>query len=236
MMMTGNKLLEMVLAGESVDSVMELVHEELSDRVLQAMTDMTNAVIDERAPGDLDPDMDDEFDNDELYTHIQDPEAATDEDLMRISGLLNQTRDPAQRRFQEKHRVVVYEDPAGNGDDIFKATNVRHANADGSHGYSPGQDAAVYESVSESSNRFLKKLARKMSPSWEQTRRFVDDPNSSTNLPRQMLNRLRGEPDSFIDKVASGNEVSDKGDSAASVQKRMARHLVQRRRAAVEDN
>ena len=53
----------------------------------------------------------------------------------------------ATRNFYKKHKVVTHPDPNGNGDDVYKASNVRTANRSPDHGYNPGEDAAVYEEV-----------------------------------------------------------------------------------------
>jgi len=50
-----------------------------------------------------------------------------------------------ERRFKEKHVVVKHEDPAGNKDDVFNASNIKMINRNTEHGYNPGQDEQVYE-------------------------------------------------------------------------------------------
>lgn len=55
---------------------------------------------------------------------------------------------PAEQQFVDKHVTIKHKDRNGNGDDVFKATNVKtiKRSADG-HGYDAGDDEKVYEEV-----------------------------------------------------------------------------------------
>lgn len=57
---------------------------------------------------------------------------------------------PAEQQFVDKHVTIKHKDRNGNGDDVFKATNVKtiKRKADG-HGYDAGDDEKVYEEVEE---------------------------------------------------------------------------------------
>ena len=75
--------------------------------------------------------------------------AKTLKDLKAKLGELQGPEDNtvATKNFYRKHKTVKHPDPAGNGDDVFKASNVRTVNRSPDHGYNPGEDAAVYEDV-----------------------------------------------------------------------------------------
>jgi len=48
-----------------------------------------------------------------------------------------------EQEFVDKHRVHKTQDAAGNGDDVFKASNVKHtrlAKREPNHGYVPPED------------------------------------------------------------------------------------------------
>lgn len=53
----------------------------------------------------------------------------------------------ATQNFIKKHVVARHEDPAGNGDDVYNASNINPVKRSPEHGYDPGQDEEVYESV-----------------------------------------------------------------------------------------
>jgi hypothetical protein len=53
----------------------------------------------------------------------------------------------ATQRFIKKHVVAHHEDPAGNGDDVYNASNIKPVKRSPEHGYDPGQDEEVYEEV-----------------------------------------------------------------------------------------
>ncbi len=51
----------------------------------------------------------------------------------------------ATQRFIKKHVVAHHEDPAGNGDDVYNASNIKPVKRSPDHGYDPGEDEKVYE-------------------------------------------------------------------------------------------
>lgn len=51
----------------------------------------------------------------------------------------------ATQNFIKKHVVARHEDPAGNGDDVYNASNIKPVKRSPEHGYDPGQDEEVYE-------------------------------------------------------------------------------------------
>ena len=52
---------------------------------------------------------------------------------------------PGEKKFKDKHKVEVKPDANGNGDDVFKATNIKGADTFPHHGYDKSTDKAVYE-------------------------------------------------------------------------------------------
>ncbi len=56
-------------------------------------------------------------------------------------------KNPNELRFVRKHVRVITPDANGNGDDVFKGTNVKSVERQPNHGYNPGQDEKVYEEV-----------------------------------------------------------------------------------------
>lgn len=58
------------------------------------------------------------------------------------------------KAFYKKHVYVLHDDPAGNRDDVFRATNVKTAKRHPEHGYDPGQDDDVYEEVAMTEGAF----------------------------------------------------------------------------------
>ena len=59
-------------------------------------------------------------------------------------------KNPDEQKFVDKHVVQKHDDRNGNGDDVFKAANVKKADRKKDrHGYEPGEDEAVYEEKAE---------------------------------------------------------------------------------------
>jgi len=54
-------------------------------------------------------------------------------------------RSVDEKRFIDKHVVVKHPDRNGNGDEVFKASNIKTVKRASEHGYDAGKDAAVYE-------------------------------------------------------------------------------------------
>jgi hypothetical protein len=63
-----------------------------------------------------------------------------------ITAYVPKTKD--EKRFMDKHVVKKTEDRNGNGDDHFRATNVKQHDRSKGHGYNTGEDQKVYESKS----------------------------------------------------------------------------------------
>ena len=61
-----------------------------------------------------------------------------------ITAYVPKTKD--EKRFMDKHVVKKTEDANGNGDDHFRATNVKPHDRSKGHGYNTGEDQKVYES------------------------------------------------------------------------------------------
>ena len=61
-----------------------------------------------------------------------------------VTSYVPKTKD--EKRFMDKHVVKKTEDRAGNGDDHFRATNVKQHDRSKGHGYNTGEDQKVYES------------------------------------------------------------------------------------------
>lgn len=66
-----------------------------------------------------------------------------------ITAYVPKTKD--EKRFMDKHVVKKTEDANGNGDDVFRATNVKPHDRVHGHGYNAGEDQKVYESRTLSS-------------------------------------------------------------------------------------
>ena len=80
-------------------------------------------------------------------------------------------KNPDEQKFVDKHVVQKHDDRNGNGDDVFKAANVKKADRKKDrHGYEPGEDEAVYEGVAAYDGNKLvgnypdMKTAKKMKP------------------------------------------------------------------------
>lgn len=57
-------------------------------------------------------------------------------------------KSPDEKKFKDKHVTIKHDDRAGNGDDVFQATNVKKVERKKErHGYEPGEDEKVYEEV-----------------------------------------------------------------------------------------
>jgi hypothetical protein len=69
-------------------------------------------------------------------------------------------KSPDEQKFVDKHVVIKHRDRSGvaapgskkvpdegNGDDVFKATNIASVDRQPAHGYNPGEDEKVYEEV-----------------------------------------------------------------------------------------
>jgi hypothetical protein len=68
----------------------------------------------------------------------------------------------ATQRFIKKHVVAHHEDPAGNGDDVYNASNIKPVKRSPEHGYDPGQDEEVYENVGGYSDVDIRNQERRL--------------------------------------------------------------------------
>ena len=59
-------------------------------------------------------------------------------------------KNPDEQEYVDKHVVQKHDDRNGNGDDVFKAANVKKADRKKDrHGYEPGEDEEVYEEAEQ---------------------------------------------------------------------------------------
>ena len=57
-------------------------------------------------------------------------------------------KSPDEQKFVDKHVVIKHKDRNGNGDDVFKATNIKtNKRKEERHGYDVGEDEKVYEDL-----------------------------------------------------------------------------------------
>ena len=61
-----------------------------------------------------------------------------------VTSYVPKTKD--EKRFMDKHVIKKTDDVNGNGDDHFRATNIKVHDRSKGHGYNPGEDQKVYES------------------------------------------------------------------------------------------
>lgn len=61
-----------------------------------------------------------------------------------VTSYVPKTKD--EKRFMDKHVIKKTDDVNGNGDDHFRATNIKPHDRSNGHGYNPGEDQKVYES------------------------------------------------------------------------------------------
>lgn len=59
-------------------------------------------------------------------------------------------KSPDEQKFIDKHEVETIQDKNGNGDEVFKASNVKKVERKKDRkGYEPGEDESVYEEVEQ---------------------------------------------------------------------------------------
>ncbi len=79
-----------------------------------------------------------------LEAKSEKPEPTTPIEPDSVTALVPKTKD--EKRFMDKHVVQKKDDVAGNGDDHFRASNIKYSDrAPTRHGYNPGEDQKVYE-------------------------------------------------------------------------------------------
>lgn len=74
----------------------------------------------------------------------------------RLSEVLN-PKVKSEKKFKDKHVTIKHKDPAGNGDDVFNASNIKTATRmKDNHGYDAGgQDEKVYEATRTSDYKLI---------------------------------------------------------------------------------
>jgi len=80
-----------------------------------------------------------------------------------LKKVLGDLQSDDTKRFIDKHVVTKHPDPAGNGDDVFNATNVKKAGKeDDRHGYDSETDHKVYEEMSDDEKAERERLVKGM--------------------------------------------------------------------------
>lgn len=90
--------------------------------------------------------------------------------------------DERHRKFLDKHPIDRKEDPAGNKDDVFNATNVKMIDRSGeNHGYNPGEDEKVYEDLEEGKKTISNMGVRQFDSKYKKSPKKVKlDPDTGT--------------------------------------------------------
>lgn len=71
-------------------------------------------------------------------------------------------KSPDEKRFKDKHITVKTKDRNGNGDDVFRATNIKPVDrSKEGHGFNPGDDEKVYEEKMGASEKAKEKRLKK---------------------------------------------------------------------------
>jgi len=73
------------------------------------------------------------------------PSTTTDLSLGKDPGVDYDPKAKDEQDFVAKHSVQKWDDPNGNGSDVFQATNVNHSQVSHAHGYKPPKDKKVNE-------------------------------------------------------------------------------------------
>lgn len=69
-------------------------------------------------------------------------------ELIKTIQELYRPKAEGEQNFVDKHKIEKVKDPAGNGDDVFSASNVKPDDRKESrHGYEPGEDEKVYDEI-----------------------------------------------------------------------------------------
>ena len=73
-----------------------------------------------------------------------------DQALEELIAELYEPKSPDEKRFMQKHVAIKHKDANGNGDELFKGSNIKTIDrTKDHHGYNPGEDEKVYEDVEE---------------------------------------------------------------------------------------
>jgi hypothetical protein len=75
---------------------------------------------------------------------LKKPEPSSPIEPDSVTAYVPKTAD--EKRFMDKHVIKKTDDVNGNGDDHFRATNIKVHDRSKGHGYNTGQDQKVYES------------------------------------------------------------------------------------------
>jgi hypothetical protein len=73
------------------------------------------------------------------------PSTTTDLSLGKDPGVDYDPKAKDEQDFVAKHSVQKWDDPNGNGSDVFQATNIKHSQVDEPHGYKKPKDKKVNE-------------------------------------------------------------------------------------------
>jgi hypothetical protein len=93
-------------------------------------------------------------------------------------------KNPDEQEYVDKHVVQKHDDRNGNGDDVFKASNVKKADRKKDrHGYEPGEDEEVYEEAEQIDELSQDKLM--------QYRKSASNPKYGKD-EKKTVNRLKG--------------------------------------------
>jgi hypothetical protein len=78
-----------------------------------------------------------------------------------LKKVLGDMQSDDTKRFVDKHVVTKHPDPAGNGDDVFNATNVKKDGGE-RHGYDSETDHKVYEEMTDDEKAERERLVKGM--------------------------------------------------------------------------
>lgn len=115
-------------------------------------------------------------------------------------------KSPDEQKFVDKHVTIKHKDRNGNGDDVFKATNIKTIKRkEERHGYDSGEDEKVYEEVDE-----LDELSQKMVRAYrDKARDDKDDAEDDREFYKAHDDSTDAE-DKKIRKRAAGIKMADK--------------------------
>ena len=145
-----------------------------------------------------------------------------------ITAYVPKTKD--EKRFMDKHVVKKTEDANGNGDDVFRATNVKPHDRGHGHGYNAGEDQKVYES------RTLSAILEGSGPKEKQISPYVDrnSPESKAKIQaardkmakdraaetgKKMLSKMKEDVDHLVEGDESHAQFQKYHDDTAKLLK-----------------
>ena len=127
-----------------------------------------------------------------------------------VTSYVPKTKD--EKRFMDKHVVKKTEDRNGNGDDHFRATNVKAYDRSASHhGYNTGEDQKVYES------RTLSAILgeRHMTPAEKKKREDIAQGIEKSNPNMPMSKKMAIATSKAMHESESSSAAYDKHTAAA---------------------